>query len=190
VSKVKPDDYEAVRIVVSTLEPFDAKDQERILRWAREKLGLTTTTPAAAPSHETNPPRDGAVMSATAKATDIKSFIAKKNPQSDSQFVAAVAYYHRFEAPEPQRKDAISKTDLQDACRLTGKRIKHPAQTLVNAHSQGYIDKGAERGTYAINTVGENLVAMALPEGAKAGSGVPSTRRKPRQKARGRKTRP
>jgi hypothetical protein len=32
----------------------------------------------------------------------------------------------------------------------------------VNAHTQGLLDRG-DRGAYVINTVGENLVAMALP---------------------------
>ena len=60
-----------------------------------------------------------------------------------------------------------------------------PAQTLVNAHYQGYLEKGTQRGTYVINTVGENLVAMALPEGATAGSAAsPSRRRAPKLKAK------
>ncbi len=33
------DDLEAVRIVAEALQGFDARDQERIIRWAREKLG-------------------------------------------------------------------------------------------------------------------------------------------------------
>ncbi len=41
MSKAKQDDLEAVRAIVAALNSFDAKDQERILRWAREKLGLT-----------------------------------------------------------------------------------------------------------------------------------------------------
>jgi|SRR5271165_524914 len=40
------DDLEAVRIVAEALQGFDARDQERIIRWAREKLGLAA---AAAP---------------------------------------------------------------------------------------------------------------------------------------------
>lgn len=180
------DDFEAVRTVVATLEPFDPKDQERILRWAREKLGLAATAPAAGTGNEGKiepAPRDGAMPPAPGKATDIRSFIDNKRPQSDSQFAAAVAYYYRFEAPEPQRKDAISSADLQEACRQTGReRLKSPAQTLVNSHHQGYLDKGTERGAYVVNTVGENLVAMALPEGVRAGA---SASRKSRSKLKG-----
>jgi hypothetical protein len=151
------DDLEAVRAVVAALEGFEAADQERILRWAREKLGL-----GAQARHEASP-----TLSAPKGAEhsqNIKSFVGSKNPKSDTQFAATVAYYHRFEAAEAQRKDAITATDLQDATRQTGRsRLTNPGQTLVNAHNQGYLDK-AGRGAYQLNTVGENLVAMALPE--------------------------
>ena len=36
-----PDDLEAVRKVIEALTPFNKDDQERIVRWAREKLGLS-----------------------------------------------------------------------------------------------------------------------------------------------------
>jgi hypothetical protein len=175
MAKTTPDDLEAVRNVVATLEPFEEKDQERILRWAREKLGLTAEMPGSSsePKKSERAAADGST-SGPPKATDIKTFIANKNPQSDIQFAAAVAYYYRFEAPEPQHKDAITAADLQEACRQVGReRLKSPAQTLVNAHNQGYLDK-ATRGNYVVNTVGENLVAMALgsspsPRGSKSG---------------------
>ena len=38
----KIDDLEAVRILAETLQPFAIDDRERIVRWAREKLGMTT----------------------------------------------------------------------------------------------------------------------------------------------------
>jgi hypothetical protein len=176
MTKPAPDDFEAVRTVVDSLQAFEAKDQERILRWAREKLGLTVS--ASVPVEEmTTLSRKGdpsASVSTTGKPTDIKTFIDFKDPQSDSQFAATVAYYYRFEAPEPQRKPTLSSTDLQDACRQTDReRIKHPAQTLVNAYTQGYMDKGPERGTYVLNTVGENLVAMALPSQTRVAKAKP-----------------
>jgi hypothetical protein len=169
----KPDDLEAVRIIVDTLLPFDATEQERVLRWSREKLGLSTDaqgsaalnapTPIASPA----PPYGAFASRSHDTATDIKSFIAEKIPSSDNQFAAAVAYYYRFEAPEVVRKETITADDLQEACRLAGRsRIQKPAQTLINAHNGGLLDKAGDRGAYSISTVGENLVAMALPAGA------------------------
>lgn len=169
----KPDDLEAVRTLVNTLSPFDASEQERIIRWSREKLGLPTEAEGDAtrkPSAPFDSSGDAHVVAAVPRmrttSTDIKSFIAEKSPTSDNQFAAAVAYYYRFEAPETARKEAITADDLQEACRLAGRaRVPKPAQTLLNAHSVGLLDKAADRGNYAISTVGENLVAMALPSG-------------------------
>lgn len=169
----KGDDLEAVRVIAGALEGFDKTEQERILRWAREKVGLTSapqsiaplSTPLASASHL---PPAGETISAKPTA-DIKAFLTEKNPRSDNQFAAAVAYYYRFVAPDGNRKDEINADDLQEACRLVGRaRIKHPAQTLVNAHGQGWLDRGSEKGKYAINTVGENLVAMTLSGGEPA----------------------
>jgi hypothetical protein len=109
---------------------------------------------------------------------DIKSFIDEKRPRSDVQFAATVAYYLRFEAPSDERKDSINKEDLQEACRKAKRdRLKIPYQTLLNAHKLGLLDKGSEKATFAINTVGENLVAMSLPGEGKSTTKPGKTRR-------------
>jgi hypothetical protein len=114
-----------------------------------------------------------------AKIVDIKTFVDTKKPPSETQFAATVAYYYGFEAPAESRKESITSSDLQEACRQVGRaRIKNPAQTLVNAHAQGLLDRG-DRGAYTINTVGENLVAMALPSD---GRGVVAPRQAKRTK--------
>ncbi|HLE63325.1 MAG TPA: hypothetical protein VI750_09305 [Pyrinomonadaceae bacterium] len=186
----KPDDLEAVRTIVATLSPFDANEQERILRWSREKLGLSSQAGPIASSTQT--PRLSADPSpppasrSHGSPTDIKSFVAEKAPSSNNEFTATVAYYHRFEAPESARKATITADDLQEACRLAGRtRLQKPAQTLVHAHNVGLLDKAGDRGAYSISTVGENLVAMALPSGGKKvrPAGTSSRRRSSSKKA-------
>jgi hypothetical protein len=161
------DDLEAVRKVVEGLRGFQPHDQERIIRWAREKLGLgADRKPAAAPTPTPEGSVHNPVGQNTARAQDIKTFIETKNPGSDMQFAAVVAHYYKFEAPLGERKDSITSEDLQDATRKSNRsRLAKPGQTLINAHQNGYLDKAADKGAYQINTVGENLVAMALPEG-------------------------
>src|SRR6266700_3321076 len=164
-----PDDLQAVRTLVDTLTPFDAADQERILRWVREKLELPASQTGLAPS-KTIPETAGAALEpdrSVGSRRDIKSFLGEKNPSSDMQFAATVAYYFAFEAPPGERKDSITASDLQDACRQVGRhRLKRPIQTLHNAHASGLLDKAGERGAFKINTVGENLVAVTLPSGS------------------------
>jgi len=161
----QPDEYDAIRIVVETLDPFSADQQQRLLRWAQEKLGLAPTIPGNPAAHQATSPLLPRALHTPAHGTttDIRTFMAAKSPKSDNQFAAAVAYYYKFEAPESQRKDTINKDDLVEACRMVQrKRPGSPAQVLVNTLAQGLLDK-SERGQYRINSVGENLVAMVLP---------------------------
>ena len=172
------DDLDAVRQLTTLLEAFTDEERERIIRWTREKLGMQpqagVQAPAAGPANPTASPLPppGAVT-----ATDVKSFMAQKDPKSERQLAATVAYYYRFVAPEAQRKESIGADDLIGACRQADRgRPKNPAQTLVNAFHDGYLDRG-DRGQYQINSVGENLVAMVLP-------GEPATARASRQAAK------
>lgn len=159
-----PDDLEAVRVITAALAPFKQNDQERIIRWVREKIGLTTETKA----HDVPPSGPGNIPAAHAAAVTqhgmtIKHFVEQKSPKSENQFAAVVAYYHRFEAFGAERKDTITSSDLLEACRKANtKRLKNPQQTLINAHHNGLLDKTGH-GEYTINSVGENLVAMTLP---------------------------
>lgn len=172
----KPDDLSAVKAICDALEPFDEINRERIIRWASERLGLKTpiqntlvntsgsisTSASHSLTQEQNSP---------ARPKDIKTFLDEKNPTSANQLVAAVAYYHKFEAPASERKDSITTDDLMEACRKANReRPKFPAQILVNASSFGLVDKVGS-GTYEINAVGENLVAVSMPTTGHGNSG-------------------
>jgi hypothetical protein len=158
-----PDDLDALRTILDTLEPFDEADRQRIIRWAMEKMGLKMSNSTQSATMNVQPGTASQVIPAV-NNHDIKSFVAAKSPQGDNQLSAVVAYYYKFEAPANQRKDSITTEDILNVCRLAGlSRPKRPAQTLVNAHTAGLLDKGADRGTYQINSVGENLVAVSLP---------------------------
>lgn len=163
----KPDDFDVAKIIVQALDPFEAQEKEKIIRWVCERLGIIQQTVI-----QTTPQREVIIEAANVqnpsttqtKGKDIKTFLTEKYPKSDNQLAAAVAYYHMFEAPANQRKSFITKDDLQEATRQGHfDRLKRPDQTLVNAHHAGILDKGTEKGTYSINSVGENLVAMTMP---------------------------
>jgi hypothetical protein len=180
------DDFAAVRTITEALEGFDVKDQERIIRWAREKIGLAVATePSTLPTGSVGT-LGTSIPGTTAK--DLKSFVEEKNPKNDVQFAATVAYYYRFVAPSDQRKEAITSSDLQEACRLVGReRFTVPGQTLRNAHTVGLLNKGSESGSFIINSVGENLVDVTLPSDRK---GIPRAKaRKKKRKKKARTTR-
>jgi hypothetical protein len=192
MTEKKKDDLETVRILTEALESFSEEERERIIRWSREKLGMSTGQ--VLPTHtapQTVTPKEIEQKVETAGGyitSDIKSFVEKKAPKNDSQFCAVVAYFYQFEAPENHKKESIGGDDLQDAARKVNRdRFTKPAQTLINAFNSGYLDK-AEHGKYRINTVGENLVAMVLPGGGEENGGSrKSNLRKKSKKAKGTK---
>ncbi len=120
---------------------------------------------------------------------DIKSFVLQKSPRSDMQFASVVAFWYRFEAPPAQRSDSINGSMLQEAARLAGRRRPpNPGTTLNNAKNHGYLDS-AGKGAFALNSVGENLVAMTLGGDGSAEVPAPGRRkRKPGRKGKKNKT--
>ena len=154
----QPDDLEAVRTIVSTLEAFEDSDKERILRWVKEKLGMRETSSFGGQF----PIMSEALSKVEGEKTDIRTFVAGKNPTNDYEFVATVAYFYQFEAPDSEKKDAIGIHEIEDACRkVPWKQPARITQTLINTEKVGYIDK-VSAGKYKINSVGENLVIMVL----------------------------
>lgn len=162
--------FDAAKAIVGALSDLDKPTQELAIKFAAETLGLkvpaTGTAPKSVASQhavEQHPPSGGGPT----HSTDIKQFTAAKSPRSDQQFAAVVAYFYRFEAPEDQRRETIDSAALVEAARLAGRR--RPAKaifTLNNAKNAGYLDRVGS-GDFRINSVGENLVAMALPGGDK-----------------------
>jgi hypothetical protein len=174
------DDLAAVRTIAQALEGFDSKEQERIIRWVREKVGLTPDTSLPTGASVTVSP----AANAPSATKDLKTFVAEKKPKSDNQFAATVAYFYRFVAPPEHRKDEITSNDLQEACRLVGReRLSVPGQTLRNAHQVGLLNKGNETGSFTINSVGENLVDVTLP-GDGASISRSKTKKKQKKKAK------
>ena len=169
------DEFEAARVIVETLKKLEKQQQERAMRFAGESLGLPGHTTIATPPVVHVPQHSSPSTAPAGRVVDIKQFTESKSPRSDQQFAAVVAYYYRFEAPPEQQKDTINMAVLADAARLAVRNRPGPL-TLNSAKSQGYLDP-AGRGEFRINTVGENLVAIALPSSSgNGGSSHPGSR--------------
>lgn len=173
--------FDAAKAIVEALKGLDKPSQTLAMRFASEALGLQSavvvqTSPA--PGTAASPPMSQPDVRGATHSTDIKQFTAAKAPKSDQQFAAVVAYFCRFEAPEADRRDTIDANTLKEAARLAGRRqAKDWGFTLKNARTSGYLDS-AGSGQFQINSVGENLVAMALP-----GNGAESPpKRQPKRK--------
>jgi hypothetical protein len=180
-------DFMAAKKIKAILSGREKPEQERIVRWVSESLGIGVLGSGTSPQAQHAPPAQASTSShvqahpglGSGRPKDIKVFVEEKQPKSDMQFAAVVAYFHRFEVPQANQKEAITSEDLQDAARLSGRsRFRSPTVPLNNAVNQGYLDR-AGRGTYRVSAVGENLVAMTLPgTGGEAHKSRPSRKRK------------
>jgi hypothetical protein len=123
---------------------------------------------------------------------DVRSFGTEKSPRSANERVAVVAYYLTELAPETERKAEISAADITKYFKQAGFPLPGAARmTLVNARNAGYLDAGADRGTYRLNPVGHNLVAHSLPasSSARSNGGRKRARKRARDKKKPRSTR-
>lgn len=180
-----PDDFDIAKSIFDQLKDLPSERQQRVLRWIAEGLGVSGTTQVLPPTADERArvglPQPNDVQ--PRRSSDIKSFVSEKSPKSDQQFAATVAYFYRFEAPPAERRESIDGDILQEAARLAGrKRMSNPRTTLNNAKAAGYLD-GVSPGEFLINSVGENLVAMALPGGTDA----PAPKRRAGKKAKAKK---
>ena len=172
----------AAEEIKGILSGREKAEQERIIRWISESLGLTiapsgasgiTESPPAPPSPAGPPGTQVTHPLEPKRPKDIRSFMGAKQPKSDIHVAAVIAYFYRFEASQADRKETLNATELDDASRQArGYGFKKPLVTLNNARQTGYFDS-AGRGRFKLNAVGENLVAMALPSTSddKAGDG-------------------
>jgi hypothetical protein len=122
---------------------------------------------------------------------DIREFFRDKQPASDVEAAAAVAYYYQFVAPASERRETLDPDFLQEALRLASYELPaRPSMTLVHAKDAGYLSAGADRGQYRLTTVGHNLVAHRMgKERALTPKATRTSRNTKRRRPSSRKTR-
>jgi hypothetical protein len=168
------DDLDAVRTIAGVLAAFDASEQQRIVRWAAEKLGLPQPFAPGAPGPSPKRPRlaprprKRPGRQPSSGQSGLKAFVAAKRPKSDAELTAVVAYYLRHVAPRQERTPVLRTEDLVSACAAVGwKRPPVPGQTLRNARSAGML-VSAKPGAFSISPAGVKLVTQTLPRNAAA----------------------
>jgi hypothetical protein len=128
-----------------------------------------TTTPEVSPP-PTLPATPPAPAPAGIAVADIRSLKEAKQPKSDNQMAALVAYYLKEVAPVNDRKDAISQEDVEKYFKQAGYPLPNrPGMTLVNCKHAGYFDS-AGVGLYRLNPVGHNLVVHGMPSSSGDGN--------------------
>jgi hypothetical protein len=185
--RIDDQELQAIQQVIAALSELDSGARTRVIDYVFQRLGLKPVTeqssvvaPSSSPTEVLTPAQ------ARRRQVDVRSFGTEKSPRSANERVAVVAYYLAELAPETERKAEISAADITKYFKQAGFPLPGAARmTLVNARNAGYLDAGADRGTYRLNPVGHNLVAHSLPASGSVRSN--GGRKKPRKRARDKK---
>jgi hypothetical protein len=168
-----PDEFDAAKIIRDSLQGLEKRQQSLALRFAGDALGISSidvsaNSGASTPSSYQHEPSEIARGDRHPDARqDIRQFIDEKKPKTLTEFVTTVAYYFRFIAPDRDKRETITSSDVTNAARLVGRpRPKFPHLCLRDAKNAGFLDPLGS-GAYKINSVGENRV-VALPGAAPA----------------------
>lgn len=172
-------ELQAMQQVIDALESLDSDARTRVLAYVFQRLGLSLLNPPTNPppynAPSIPPVTPGAPTPSNLPITDIRSLKDAKQPKSDNQMAALVAYYLKELAPSADRKQAISHEDVEKYFKQAGfplpKRIN---MTLNNSKNAGYFDS-AGSGLFGLNPVGHNLVV----HGMSSSSGDKKRTRKP-----------
>lgn len=156
-------ELKAIEQVMQALGSLKAEARGRVVAYVFERLGLTVSSSAPLPPE--SPAGSAPVITPSGPAIqDIRSLKNAKNPKTDNEMAALVAYYLKHLAPTDERKDSISRDEIEKYFVQADYPLpKQPQFTLTNAKNAGYFDQ-AGRGLYKLNPVGHNLVTHGLSE--------------------------
>lgn len=169
----------AIDQVIEALGTFDDKDRRAILATVCSHLqidlgvGHVQTAHSPSQTHERRVESSAEAMSApaarsTEQGLDIRRLKEEKKPNSARQMACVVAYYLQDHAPQNERKDSITTSDLEKYFKQAGYRLpKKLEQVLIDSKHSGYFES-AKRGEYSLTRVGYNLVTHSMPPREKA----------------------
>ena len=162
-SKTFAEELNAIGAILGTLEPLDDDKRKFVLRTVTERLGITGVTPAASNTGgrpETTAAASGGGGAIAIKEIGAKDFIKAKNPQTDSQRIACLAFYLTHNREQNEFKTADLRKLNEDA---RGIRLSNPAVAVMNATDTSKFLAPAGEGKKRITTLGEDVVE-ALPD--------------------------
>ena len=94
---------------------------------------------------------------------DIRTLKEQKQPSAATEMATIVAYYLMELAPPEDRKETITRDDIEKYFKQAGYPLpKAIRMVLPTAKRAGYLEQIAE-GEYKLNPVGYNLVVHSLP---------------------------
>jgi hypothetical protein len=156
-------ELQAMNAVVAALKPLRDDERKRVLEYVMVRFGtVPLQTSFAAPPGSIPPSASAPGPTFSGGIHDIRSLKETKNPRSAIEMATLVAYYVSELAPEGQRRNTITRQDIERYFKSGNFKLPSDASfTLVNAKNAGYLDN-AGSGQYKLNPVGYNLVAHRM----------------------------
>jgi hypothetical protein len=181
VSTKKKDGAAIVKAVMDELAGLTSEEQQNIINTVSTFYGLHSPPPstghAKTAATGTTTPVSHSVGGGFSEDRDIspKEFIMQKQPRTDVERVACLAYYltHYRNTPHFKTVD-ISKLNVEAA----QSKMSNPAMAVDNATKTGYLAV-ATRGNKQISAPGE-LFVQALPDREAAKAAMATGKRKKR----------
>lgn len=162
----KLSEHDALQQIINSLNNFDEEAKLKLLRTATVFFSLDTklsglSSGQSAPSVPSSSVNGGSQPNTFSNKENIspKDFVMSKEPKTDIERVACLAYYltHFRETPHFKTLD-ISKINTDAA----QPKFSNAAFTVTNATNSGYLT-AASKGNKQISAVGEQFV-IALPD--------------------------
>ena len=169
------DEIRVLTVILNSLRGVGAEARERILHTAQTYFGLNFRTgPELSRVHAGSGNIAGTSFSED-RPISPKEFIFQKQPRSDVEKVACLAFYltHYRDAPHFKTLD-VSKLNTEAA----QVKFSNPAVAVENATKKGFLVP-AEKGQKQLSAIGEQYV-LALPD-REAAQGALSGLRKRRK---------
>lgn len=174
------EDLDVLTQIVAAFQRLEPESRERMLQTVATFLGLnlrpgTNSSPLSAPSLPTSRNMDAPFSED--RSISPKQFMFEKQPRTDVEKVACLAYYltHYLGTPHFKTLD-ISKLNT-DAAQV---KFSNPAVAVDNATKQNYLVP-ASKGSKQLSALGEQFV-LALPDRDRAKQVMANAR--PRRRAK------
>lgn len=178
--------FSAFEQVVKALDPLPSADRERLLQTLATFYQIHIFTPSDMPKVAITVPNRATVNSNETLIPQYsnnliptpKEFMHEKNPQSDVERVACLAYYLvHYRNQDHFKTIDITQLNTESAQR----KLANTAQTVTNATSQGYLAP-APGGMRQLSVYGEKFV-VAMPNRDEAKAIMLDARRKIRKQS-------
>lgn len=174
-------EFEALRLVITSLSPLTDEARSRILDAAATflkvaRLRLITAEPASAASLGSSPKHIESPFSSEISMSP-KEFLLEKQPQTDVERIACLAYYltHYRETPHFKTVDlSLLNTEAAQP------KFSNTAYASNNAVKLGYL-VSSTKGQRQLSAIGERFV-QALPDREAAKSLFATLRKKSKPK--------